>query len=70
MLNSLAQREQRRPWLTKNTGQKPPRERGRKGVLDSEFTALGLPFIPTEANFIFVDTGVDVALFKCLLQKG
>jgi len=42
-----------------------------KEFLTREFTALGLPFIPTEANFIFVDTGVDaVALFKCLLQKG
>ncbi|MDA8234990.1 MAG: histidinol-phosphate transaminase [Clostridia bacterium] len=35
------------------------------------FTKLGLPYIPTVANFIMVDTGRDSAkVFQALLKKG
>ena len=42
-----------------------------KKYLYSEFDKLGLNYVPTEANFIFLDTGKDCqAVFKALLQMG
>lgn len=42
-----------------------------KAYLSQEFTRMGLFHLPTEANFIFVDVGVDSReLFQMLLRKG
>lgn len=42
-----------------------------KEYLMGEFNRLGLYYLPTEANFIFVDVGVDSRqLFQKLLHKG
>jgi len=42
-----------------------------KEYLAGEFTRMGLFHLPTEANFIFVDVGVDSRqLFQKLLHKG
>ena len=42
-----------------------------KEFLSREFQRLGLFYLPTEANFFFVDVGVDSQLlFQKLLQKG
>lgn len=42
-----------------------------KEFLYSEFGKMGLEYIPTEANFIFLDTGRDCQeIFKKMLQKG
>lgn len=42
-----------------------------KRYLYQEFHRLGLPFVPTEANFIFVDTLRDSRkVFNALLRKG
>lgn len=38
--------------------------------LESEFTALGLPFVPSVANFVLVRVGDGKALFKKLLGRG
>jgi histidinol-phosphate aminotransferase len=38
--------------------------------LESEFAALGLPFVPSVANFILVQVGDGKALFKKLLRRG
>ena len=44
-------------------------DEGRK-YLESEFAALGLPFVPSVANFVLVRVGDGKALFKNLLRKG
>ena len=44
-------------------------DEGRK-YLESEFATLGLPFIPSVANFVLVRVGDGKALFKKLLVKG
>lgn len=42
-----------------------------KAFLYQSFAELGMKYVPTEANFIFVDIGMDCqAAFKSLLQKG
>ncbi len=42
-----------------------------KRYLYAEFEKLGMPYIPTEANFIMVDVGMDsVKLFQELLKRG
>ncbi len=42
-----------------------------KEYLAGEFTRMGLFYLPTEANFIFVEVGVDSReLFQKLLHKG
>jgi len=42
-----------------------------KNFLYQEFTEMGLKFVKTEANFIFVDTGKDSKeVFEKLMQKG
>jgi len=42
-----------------------------KVYLGAVFNAMGLKYVPTEANFIFVDTGRNCReIFKQLLQKG
>jgi histidinol-phosphate aminotransferase len=38
--------------------------------LQAFFTRLGLRFIPSEANFVFVQSGEADRLFKALLQRG
>jgi histidinol-phosphate aminotransferase len=43
---------------------------GKKNIY-SEFEKMGLNYVPTDANFIFVDTGKDCQMvFKALLQLG
>jgi histidinol-phosphate aminotransferase len=44
-------------------------DEGRK-YLESEFTALRLPYVPSVANFVLVRVGDGKALFKNLLRKG
>jgi histidinol-phosphate aminotransferase len=44
-------------------------DEGRK-YLESEFAALGLPFVPSVANFVLVRVSDGKALFKKLLRKG
>lgn len=44
-------------------------DEGRR-YLESEFAALGLPFVPSVANFVLVQVGDGKALFKKLLVKG
>ncbi len=42
-----------------------------KAYLYTEFDKMGLKYVPTEANFIFVDTGQDCKeVFKKLMLKG
>ncbi len=42
-----------------------------KEMLYSEFQKMGIKYVPTDANFIFLDTGMDSKdLFQQLLQKG
>lgn len=42
-----------------------------KGFLHGELSGLGLKYIPTEANFIFIDIGVDSGdVFQRMLEKG
>lgn len=42
-----------------------------KNYLYKEFTRLGIPYVPTEANFIFFDTGRDEGeVFRRLLLRG
>jgi histidinol-phosphate aminotransferase len=42
-----------------------------RAYLAQEFTRMGLSYVPSQANFIFVEAGVDArALFQRLLQKG
>lgn len=42
-----------------------------KQYLYSEFEKLALKYVPTEANFIFVDTGKECrGVFQALLEKG
>ncbi len=42
-----------------------------KGFLYDQFEKLGLEYVPTQANFIFVDTGMDsVELFDMLMRRG
>ncbi len=42
-----------------------------KAYLYEHFGRLGLEFVPTQANFVFVNTGVDsVALYDELAQRG
>lgn len=44
--------------------------RGRD-FLAKEFKRMGLSYVPTQTNFVFVEAGVDAkALFQRLLQKG
>ncbi|MEO5718101.1 MAG: histidinol-phosphate transaminase [Chthoniobacterales bacterium] len=38
--------------------------------LETEFTALGLPFVPSVANFVLVKVGDGKALFKNFLRQG
>ena len=44
-------------------------DEGRK-YLESEFAALGLPFVPSVANFVLVRVGDGKTLFKNLLRQG
>ena len=44
-------------------------DEGRK-YLEGECAALGLPFVPSVANFVLVRVGDGKALFKALLRKG
>jgi histidinol-phosphate aminotransferase len=44
-------------------------DEGRK-YLEDEFAALGLPFVPSVANFVLVRVGDGKAIFKTLLQRG
>ncbi len=41
-----------------------------RSYLEKEFAALGLPFVPSVANFVLVKVGDGKALFKNLLRKG
>ena len=42
-----------------------------KEYLSGEFKRMGLYYVPTQANFFFVDVGVDSKeLFQRLLRKG
>lgn len=42
-----------------------------KEFLEKSFTAMGLSFVPTQANFIFVDLGRDCRpVFQALLKMG
>jgi len=42
-----------------------------RAYLSQEFARMGLSHVPSQANFIFVDVGVEArALFQRLLQKG
>ena len=38
--------------------------------LEDEFRRLGLPFLPSQANFILVDVGEGHAVYEKLLQQG
>jgi histidinol-phosphate aminotransferase len=44
-------------------------DEGRK-YLESEFAGLGLPFVPSVANFVLVRVGDGKAIFRNLLRKG
>ena len=44
-------------------------DEGRR-YLEHEFAALGLPFVPSVANFVLVKVGDGKAVFKALLQHG
>jgi histidinol-phosphate aminotransferase len=44
-------------------------DEGRR-YLEREFAAMGLPFVPSVANFVLVKVGDGNALFKKLLRKG
>ncbi|MBA2436334.1 MAG: histidinol-phosphate transaminase [Verrucomicrobiota bacterium] len=44
-------------------------DEGRR-YLETEFAALGLPFVPSVANFVLVKVGDGKTLFKSLLCKG
>jgi histidinol-phosphate aminotransferase len=44
-------------------------EEGRR-YLEREFAAMGLPFVPSAANFVLVKVGDGKALFKKLLRNG
>jgi histidinol-phosphate aminotransferase len=44
-------------------------DEGRR-YLEREFAAMGLPFVPSVANFVLVKAGDAKALFKKLLRKG
>jgi histidinol-phosphate aminotransferase len=44
--------------------------RAGRDQLQNGFRALGLEFVPSEANFILVKTGNGTSLFKAMLQKG
>ena len=44
-------------------------DEGRR-YLEKEFAALGLPFVPSVANFVLVRVGDGKAVFKSLLPKG
>lgn len=44
-------------------------DRGR-AQLQGAFAAMGLPFIPSYANFVLVDVGDAAAVFQALLVKG
>jgi histidinol-phosphate aminotransferase len=42
-----------------------------KAFLYGELSAMGLKFIPTEANFIFIDLGLDSrVVFQRMLERG
>ena len=44
---------------------------GGKKYLYNEFEKMGLAYVPTEANFIFLDTGKNSQeVFKAMLQLG
>jgi histidinol-phosphate aminotransferase len=43
---------------------------GGRRYLEEECAALGLPFVPSVANFVLVRVGDGKALFKALLRKG
>jgi histidinol-phosphate aminotransferase len=38
--------------------------------LESEFRRLGIPFVPTNANFVLADLDDSAAAFKELLRRG
>jgi histidinol-phosphate aminotransferase len=45
--------------------------RTEKAFLYEAFSAMGIKFIPSEANFIFVDVGMDAGfLFQQMLKRG
>ncbi len=44
-------------------------DEGRK-YLESELAALGLPFVPSVANFVLVNVGDGAKIFRALLLKG
>jgi histidinol-phosphate aminotransferase len=45
--------------------------RTEKAFLYEKFSAMGIKFIPSEANFIFVDVGMDAGfLFQEMLKRG
>ena len=44
-------------------------DEGRR-YLEHEFAALGLPFVPSVANFVLVKVGDGKAMFKALLKHG
>lgn len=41
-----------------------------RNYLQAEFLALGLPFVPSYANFVLVNVGDGDAVFRALLKKG
>ena len=41
-----------------------------RDYLQSEFTAMGLTFVPSAANFVLVHVGDGDAVFKALLRRG
>lgn len=41
-----------------------------RNYLQAEFLAMGLPFIPSHANFVLVNVGDGDAVFRALLEKG
>ena len=41
-----------------------------RAYLESEFTAMGLSFVPSAANFVLVHVGDGDAVFKTLLRRG
>lgn len=52
--------------------QRRTRELTREGrdFLQKEFAALGLEFVPSHANFVLVNVGDGIAIFKKLLARG
>jgi histidinol-phosphate aminotransferase len=45
--------------------------RAERAFLDEQLSAMGIRFIPSEANFVFIDVGMDArSLFQEMLRRG